>query len=260
MASVYGMLNSDYANFARDIAAESGELIKEHWARGTVQVDRKADKTVVTETDRAVETLMRERIKANYPTHGIIGEEFGNENEDAEYVWILDPIDGTVSYVHGIPLYGSLFGLLHHGQPIIGVIHQPNLGQLCIGDGKETLINGTPVGVSGKTDLAAATLLCTDPRRAETHQNGPAFQNLIQQVETYRGWGDCYGYLMVACGRADMMLDPVLSLWDLLPLIPIIRGAGGIITDFQGKDAVKGKSCVAATPALHPQIMDILNA
>lgn len=254
------MIDPQYLQFAHELARESEELILKHWKRGGLAVSLKADRTVVTETDQEVETMMRERIKAAFPEHGIIGEEFGNENEDAEYVWILDPIDGTVSYVHGIPLYGSLYGLLHRGQPILGVINQPNLGQLCIGDGETTTLNGEPIHCGDKQDLSEAVLLCTDPRRPHHHQNGPAFDALIRQVHTYRGWGDCYGYLMVATGRADVMLDPIMSPWDLLPLIPIIRGAGGVITDWQGEDPVKGNSAIAASPAIHAAVLKALQS
>src|SRR5690554_2137129 len=133
---------TEYVNFTEKLALETGELIREHWNRSAVAVDYKADKTVVTETDRAAETLMRERIKETFPQHGIIGEEFGSENEDADFVWILDPIDGTLSYVNRIPLFGTLFGLLYKGAPIVGCINQPILHQLCIGDGQRTTFNG----------------------------------------------------------------------------------------------------------------------
>lgn len=249
------MIDPQLTDFARELADESAELILKHWRRGGLNVSLKADRTVVTETDREVETMMRERIKQTFPDHGIIGEEFGNDNEDAEWVWILDPIDGTVSYVHGIPLFGSLYGLLHNGQPVLGVINQPILEQLCIGDGQTTTLNGQALHCADKQDLGDAVLLCTDPRRPHNHQDGPAFDRLINKVHTYRGWGDCYGYLMVATGRADVMLDPVMSLWDLLPLIPIIRGSGGVITDWSGADPVKGTSAIAASPALHAAIL-----
>ncbi len=253
------MTESPFYNFAVDLAQESAELILKHWCRGGLNVSLKADRTVVTETDREVELRMRERIKATYPDHGIIGEEYGNDRADAEYVWILDPIDGTVSYVHGIPLFGCLFGLLHHGQPILGVIQQPILDQLCIGDGTMTTLNGLPLHCGSKTELSEAVLLCTDPRRPHVHQDGPAFDRLIRKVHTYRGWGDCYGYLMVASGRADVMLDPVMSPWDLLPLVPILRGAGAVITDWAGNDPVKGASAIAASPAIHAAVLQELH-
>ncbi len=248
-----------YAEFAGQLACESAELIRKHWKRGSLNVSLKPDRTVVTETDQEVEMMMRNRIKEKFPDHGIIGEEYGNENENAEYVWILDPIDGTVSYVHGIPLFGSLYGLLHKGQPILGVINQPILEQYCIGDGDKTTINGQPVRVADKKDLSETTMLFTDFRRAGTHWDGPAFDKLINTVHTIRGWGDCYGYLMVACGRADIMVDPIMSPWDLLPLIPIITGAGGAITDWQGKNPVTGSSAIASNPTLHGQIVEMLN-
>lgn len=252
------MIDPQYLQFAHELARESEELILKHWKRGGLAVSLKADRTVVTETDQEVETMMRERIKAAFPEHGIIGEEFGNENEDAEYVWILDPIDGTVSYVHGIPLYGSLYGLLHRGQPILGVINQPNLGQLCIGDGETTTLNGEPIHCGDKQDLSEAVLLCTDPRRPHHHQNGPAFDALIRQVHTYRGWGDCYGYLMVATGRADVMLDPIMSAWDCAPFAPILREAGGYFGDWQGNHTIYGQEALSTNEALLSQTLAII--
>lgn len=245
--------------FTRKLAEDSGELIRQHWQRSDIAVSTKADKTVVTETDQAVERMMREQIKAAFPEHGIIGEEYGNENENAEYVWVLDPIDGTISYVHGVPLFGSLFGLLHNGQPIIGCIHQPILRQLMIGDGDVTTLNGKPVNVSDVDEIADAELLTTDPRRPHQHFDGAKFDSLCDEAKLLRSWGDCYGYLMVACGRADAMLDPILNLWDLLPLIPVIRGAGGIITDWEGNDPVNGSSAIVANPILHAQLLEYLN-
>jgi myo-inositol-1(or 4)-monophosphatase len=255
---VSNLLDSDYGTFAVELAHETGSLIQKHWQRGALNVERKRDRTVVTETDQEVERLMRQRIKDRFPEHGIIGEEYGNENESAEWVWILDPIDGTLSYIHQIPLFGSLYGLLHNGQPVLGVIHQPILGQLCIGDGQRTLFNGEPCQVSGKTDVESATVLCTDPRRAAIHHNGPAWERFVSGAELLRSWGDCYGYMMVATGRADLMCDPILSPWDLLPLIPIIRGAGGTITDWNGNDPVQGKSALAGTPLLHAKAVAAL--
>lgn len=246
-------------DFAADLARTSGDLILRHWEAGGLHVERKADATVVTRTDREVEAHLRQRIEERYPHHGIIGEEYGSDREDAEWVWVLDPIDGTVSYIHGIPLFGSLIGLLHQGQPVLGVIHQPILRQLCIGDGEVTHLNGQVVRVAEAPDLAEATLLVTDPCLVPRYQDAAAFERLTARCGTFRGWGDCYGYLMVACGRAHLMLDPVLNPWDLLPLIPVIRGAGGIITDWKGRDAVTATAAIAAPPRLHAAALAVLN-
>lgn len=244
--------------FARSLAEASGRLITERFGRAEMTVDIKDDLSIVTETDRDVETMLREMIHAIHPDHGIIGEEFGAETPDAEYVWTLDPIDGTISFVSGVPLFGTLIGLMHNGEPILGVIHQPVLGEMMIGDGEKTTLNGREVGVRPCLRLEDATLLTTDPNLADRFQDGAKFQALRRSAAMTRTWGDCYGYLMLASGRADIMVDPIMNQWDLIPLIPIIRGAGGVITDWDGGDPVTGNSLVAAGPGLHSEVLEIL--
>ncbi|MGF1616377.1 MAG: histidinol-phosphatase [Acidimicrobiia bacterium] len=244
--------------FARSLAEASGRLIAGRFTRKEMTVDIKDDLSIVTETDRDVEAMLREMIHAIHPDHGIIGEEFGVEAPDAEFVWTLDPIDGTISFVSGVPLFGTLIGLMHHGEPILGVIHQPVLGELLIGDGERTTLNGRAVSMRPCSRLAEATLLTTDPNLADRFQDGAKFQALRRSTAMTRTWGDCYGYLMLASGRADIMVDPIMNQWDLIPLIPIIRGAGGVITDWQGGDPATGNSIVAAGPGLHSQVLEIL--
>jgi myo-inositol-1(or 4)-monophosphatase len=244
--------------FARSLAEASGRLIRERFAAGDVEFDTKADHSMVTKTDRDVEHMLREMIHAIHPDHGIIGEEYGTETTDAEFVWTLDPIDGTISFVSGVPLFGTLIGLMQNGQPILGVIHQPVLGEMMIGDGEKTTLNGREVSIRPCSRLEDATLLTTDPNLADRFQDGAKFQELRRSTSMTRTWGDCFGYLMLASGRADIMLDPIMNQWDLMPLIPIIRGAGGVITDWQGGDPVTGNSIVAAGSDLHPQILEIL--
>jgi len=251
-------MGSGLIEFARSLAEASGRLIRERFAAGDVEFDTKADHSMVTETDRDVEQMLREMIHAIHPDHGIIGEEFGSEGTDAEFVWTLDPIDGTISFVSGVPLFGTLIGLMQNGQPILGVIHQPVLEEIMIGDGEKTTLNGREVAVRPCNRLEDATLLTTDPGLADRFQDGAKFQALRRSTAMTRTWGDCYGYLMLASGRADIMLDPIMNQWDLMPLIPIIRGAGGVITDWHGGDPVIGNSIVAAGPGLHPQVLAAL--
>ena len=246
--------------FARELAEESGELIRRYFRAPGLTVDVKADQTPVTDADRGAEDLMRRRIRARFPEHGILAEEFGSERLDAEYVWVLDPIDGTKSFVSGVPLFGTLIGLLHLGQPILGAIHQPVLRELCLGDGRTTTLNGQPVRVRPTARLADAVLLASDATTAASHQDGAAWDRLVAKARWLRTWGDCYGYLLVASGHADVMTDPVMSPWDLLPLVPVIRGAGGVITDWHGDDPVRGTSIVAANPTLHAEVIACLGA
>ncbi len=241
------------------MAEASGELIRTRFEARAFETELKGDNSVVTETDRDAEQIMREMIAARYPDHGVIGEEFGVQSPDAEYVWTLDPIDGTISFVAGIPLFGTLIGLLKRGQPVLGIINQPISGEMMIGDNEETTLNGRQARVRPAASIAKATLLTTDPNLIDRHADTTRFEGLRQQVATTRTWGDCYGYLMIASGRADIMLDPIMNPWDSMPLIPIVRGAGGVITDWHGNDPVTGNSIVAATPSLHAMVISYLN-
>lgn len=244
--------------FVGELATASGDLIRRYFRQPGLRVDVKDDATPVTEADQGAEDLMRRAIRARFPDHGILAEEMGSERLDAEYVWVLDPIDGTKSFVSGVPLFGTLIGLLHRGQPILGAIHQPILRELCLGDGRTTTLNGVPVRVRGTARLEDAVLLTSDPTMPARHRDGAAWNRLVERVRWVRTWGDCYGYLLVASGHADVMTDPVMAPWDLLPLIPVVRGAGGVITDWKGGDPVRSDSIVAANAQLHPEVIACL--
>jgi len=250
----------EFSDFMRTLAEKSGEVINPYFAQATIAVETKEDKTIVTQADREAETAMRRMIRKAYPQHGILGEEFGTENESAEFVWTLDPIDGTISFASGCPLFGTLIGLLHNGKPLLGAIHNPLLNQLCIGNNTETTLNGRAVKLRDTQQISKATLLTTDVAGIARYQNKNRFDKLLAQTHLFRTWGDCYGYLLVACGGADIMLDPIMNPWDILPLVPIIQGAGGVITTWSGGDAARGDSCVAANGFLHPKVLEILNS
>ncbi len=245
--------------FAEQLAIESGRFIARHYGQVDLGVEIKADDSPVTLADRGAEELMRALIHQAYPQHGIIGEELGNYQEDAEWVWVLDPIDGTKSFVTGVPLFTTLIALLHRGQPVLGAIHQPILNQLLVGDNTTSTLNGQPVRVRSGRPLSQATVLTSDPLNPEKYQNGPAYEALIRRARLTRTWGDGYGYLLLASGWADVMLDPIMNPWDIQALIPVVRGAGGIITDWQGRDPVKASSIIAAAPSLHAEIIAALN-
>jgi histidinol-phosphatase len=251
-----------YRSFAIELAERSGELIRPYFGGSSdaLGIELKADETIVTRADRDAEALMREMIRARFPDHGVRGEEYGDDRPDAEFVWMLDPIDGTISFASASPLFGTLIALLHNGEPFLGAINQPVLRQLCVGDGETTTLNGREVHVRQTPGLADATLLLTDLLDVPKYQDGPAFESLMQEVRLVRTWGDCYGYLLVATGHADIMCDPIMNAWDIAALIPVIRGAGGVISDWQGKDAVGAKSIVATTSqALHDEVIRRLN-
>nr|MCU0364488.1 inositol monophosphatase family protein [Ignavibacteriaceae bacterium] len=236
----------------------SSEIIKTYF-RTKLTVDSKSDNSPVTIADKKAEEVMRELISKHFPDHAIIGEEFGQTNQDAEYTWILDPIDGTKSFICGAFSFGTLIGLLKNGQPILGVYNHPILNDFLIGDNLITEINGSKTVIRNCNDLSKAVLLTTDHLNVKKYQNIEKFNSLIQKVKLYRNWGDCYGYYLLVTGYADVMIDPIMSSWDLLPLIPIIQGAGGTITDYQGNDPVKGKSAVASSPDIHSEIISLLN-
>jgi len=249
---------AEYKNFCTELANTSASIIKQYF-RKSITVETKADDSPVTIADKKAEEIMSELILKNFPTHGIFGEEFGETNKDAEYKWILDPIDGTKSFICGAYSFGTLIGLLKNGVPILGVYNHPILSDFLIGDNLETRINGEITTLRNCSDLGSAILLTTDHLNVEKYQNIYKFNKLTRKVKLYRNWGDCYGYYLLSTGYADIMIDPIMSPWDLLPLIPIVKGAGGVITDYQGNDPIKGKSAVAASPQIHSSIISILN-
>jgi histidinol-phosphatase len=250
----------EFTEFIYTLAEKSGDMIRPYFAQANLGVEIKEDQTPVTQADREAEAAMRALIRKAYPHHGILGEEFGPENASAEFVWTLDPIDGTISFASGCPLFGTLIGLLHDDRPVLGAIHHPILNQLCIGNNTETTLNGRAVQLREVHHLSEATLLTTDIASIGKYQKKDGFEKLLQQARLFRTWGDCYGYLLVASGGADIMLDPIVQPWDVLPLIPIIRGAGGVITTWSGTEASKGNSCLATNKLLRPQVLEILNS
>lgn len=244
--------------FLLEITKLSGSIIKEYF-RKTPTFEIKKDNSPVTIADKKAEEILRKEITKRFPDHGIIGEEFGIENENAEYKWILDPIDGTKSFIAGAHTFGTLIGITKNDIPLIGLIHQPLLDEFLIGDNQIAEFNGNRVKVSEKTELKDCLLLTTDHLNFYTYQNGENFEKLIRKVGVYRMWGDCYGYLLLSCGFADIMIDPIMSIWDIAALVPIVKGAGGTITDIKGSDPMKGNSIVAANEALHKLIIAELN-
>lgn len=256
-----GVTPDPYREFIVELAHKSGEFIRPFYGQADLKVDLKADKSPVTAADRGAERLMRELIGWKFPAHGIVGEEYGSEREDADFVWVLDPIDGTKSFTASVPLFGTLIALLHHGQPVLGCIHQPILGELLVGDGSVTTLNGVPVRTRQTRQIEDATVLTSDPSILTKHRGGPGFQGLMGRARIARSWGDCYGYLMVATGRADVMYDPVMNLWDIAALVPIVRGAGGVITNSEGGAPYPSDSTVAsANQKIHSQVLAALGA
>ena len=249
-----------YRSFIAELAERSGDFIRPFFAQPDLVIETKSDDSPVTAADRGAEQLLRQLIAKRFPTHGVIGEEFGNENATADFVWVLDPIDGTKSFAAACPLFGTLIALLYQGEPVLGVIHLPVLHQLFVGDNVTTTLNGRRVRTRPTTRLADSTLLTSDTLNLAKYQNGAACEHVVQQAKLFRTWGDCYGYTLVAGGWADVMLDPIMNPWDIAALVPVVRGAGGVITDWHGGNPVNsGSTVAAATPELHAQVIALLN-
>jgi histidinol phosphatase-like enzyme (inositol monophosphatase family) len=241
-----------------ELAGLSGDFIRPFFGRADLKVELKADQSPVTAADRGAEELMRDLIRNKFPGHGIVGEEFGSENEGSEFVWVLDPIDGTKSFTAAVPLFGTLIALLHDGLPVLGCIHQPILRQLLIGDNLSATLNGRAVRTRTARRIEDATMLTSDPIAIE---RVPGYQSLMGRAKLARTWGDCYGYLLVATGWADVMFDPMMNLWDIAALVPVIRGAGGVITDSKGGAPYPAGSIVAVAGAeLHGQVIAAINS
>jgi histidinol phosphatase-like enzyme (inositol monophosphatase family) len=219
--------------FAEELAETSGAIIRRYF-RAPLQVDAKADESPVTVADREAEAALRARIEAAYPEHGIFGEEFGRVREGAEHLWLLDPIDGTKAFISGKPMFGTLIALLDRGAPVLGIIDQPVLRERWVGAaGQPTTFNGAPARTRPCADLANATLNTTSPDmfRGADRQS---FERLTAAVRLPHYGGDCYGYGLLALGFIDLVVEAELKPYDFAPLIPIIEGAGGIITDWAG--------------------------
>lgn len=244
--------------FVKHLADESGKIIRPYFKK-KIHIDAKADNSPVTIADKKAEEKLREIIMKEFPAHGIIGEEFGSYQSDAEFVWALDPIDGTKSFIGGSVTFGTLIGLMKNNYPVLGAINQPILNEFLIGDNEESFLNGEKVSFRSINNFSDAVLLTTDHLNIEKYKDIKRFEELIHKVKLYRQWGDCYGYLLAASGYADIMIDPIMNIWDTMALIPIIKGAGGIITDYEGNDVLKGNSAIAASKGLHGEVIKILN-
>jgi histidinol-phosphatase len=216
----------------------------------------KRDGTPVTIADRAAEQAARDWLRRRFPDDGVLGEELGEDRPGAKRRWLLDPIDGTKTFVRGVPLWGSLIALHEEEQVLVGAIYCPAVGELVVAaPGAGCWWNGSRCAVSAVGELAAATILTTDDRFTGFPSRASSWHQLTSHVAMSRTWGDCYGYLLVATGRAELMTDPVLSAWDAAALVPIIAEAGGVYTDWRGcTSAFSGAGVIATNAALAGQL------
>jgi myo-inositol-1(or 4)-monophosphatase len=241
----------DFSHFVNELASLSGQAILPFF-RSAIAAEDKSRGGVfdpVTEADRAGEVAMRQLIKRSFPTHGIVGEEFGPEREDAEYVWVLDPIDGTRAFIAGVPTWGTLIGLNRNGTPCFGMMHQPFTAERFFGDGG----SATYLGPGGErklrtrrcASLSEATLSTTSPKLFSGEELR-AYDRVESVTRLTRYGYDCYAYCMLAAGHVDLVIETGLKPYDIVALIPIIEGAGGIVTAWDGGSAANGGSVIAA--------------
>lgn len=254
--------SQDLVDLAERLADASGAVIRRYFRKG-IEADDKADASPVTVADREAEAAIRELLAARAPGHGIVGEELGRENEGAELVWVLDPIDGTKAFITGKPLFGTLIALLHRGRPVLGVIDQPVLGDRWLGAlGRPTLWNGSPARVRACAGLSLARLSTTGPQYFPPAA-ARAFGAVAARAKLLSYGGDCYQYGLVASGSIDVVVEHGLKLHDFAALVPVITGAGGIMTDWEGRplDAASAGDVVAAgDPRAHAEVLAALRA
>jgi len=238
------------------VAREAGKHTLKYFNPDTA-VEFKADKSPVTQADKEVELLVRDRILAKFPTHSILGEEHGTIVGDPNYQWIIDPIDGTKSFIHGVPLYSTLVGLQIKGKPTVGVIYLPATDDIIFAaTGLGCTHNDKPARVSSVNTMADALVLCSDPVMALDRSD--AYLTLARQCKYSRTWGDAYGYYLVATGRAEVMIDPAMNPWDCAAIIPVIQEAGGWCSAWSGQVTIDGGDLFACNAKLAGQVKHVL--
>jgi inositol-phosphate phosphatase / L-galactose 1-phosphate phosphatase / histidinol-phosphatase len=252
---------SEFASFAETLVDASREIILGYW-RQDLEIIDKADESPVTIADRSAEARIREMIEARYPDHGIAGEEYGRVRMDADYVWSLDPVDGTKAFISGSPLFGTLVALLHHGVPVLGVVDVPAMRERWIGgEGLATRLNGKPVKTRQGQTLEQATVGSTSPSMF-TGADAERIARIHDRVKLPIWGGDCYIYGLVALGTIDLVIEKGMSDYDYLAPSAVIKAAGGVVTSWEGDALGIGTtdSVVAAgDPKLHAEVIRLLN-
>jgi histidinol phosphatase-like enzyme (inositol monophosphatase family) len=247
-------------DFAVMLARGAGHITLKYFRRQP-ETSRKSDGSFVTVADREAESYLRRQIAERFPDDGILGEEEGELAGRSGRRWIVDPIDGTFAFVHGVPFYGVLIALEIENEMKVGVVNIPALGEIIsAAKGCGCLLNGEATRVSATARLDEALLLCTDFQAADKHGLKARMEQLQRRARVNRTWGDCYGYVLVATGRADVMLDPIMNLWDCAPLLPIMEAAGGTFTDWRGVRTVDGGNAIATNGFLFAEVMQIVES
>jgi histidinol phosphatase-like enzyme (inositol monophosphatase family) len=250
--------------FAQSIALEAGDLTLTHYRRRGLPVQTKRDGSPVTIADQEAERRLRTLVEDRFPHDAILGEEFGDKPGTSGFRWVFDPIDGTKSFVCGVPLYGTMVACLHDAEPVVGVINMPALGEMVSGaKGLGCWLDRTglprePARVSGVRDLREAVFVYTAPEVYSQAGCWDLFHRLSHAARLSRGWSDCYGCVLVATGRADVWVEPTVALWDVAAALPIIEEAGGRYTDLSGRRDVTTGSCLATNGFLHDDAMRVV--
>jgi len=251
---------------ARELAVAAGRRTLQAFYNRDFHAEMKADHTPVTEIDRQTEQFLRDEILARFATDGIVGEEFDAVSGQSGFRWILDPIDGTKSFISGVPLYGTMVGVEVEGEPHMGAVYIPGLAEGIYAArglgawhfrGEET---PRPARVSQQTDLAKAVVVTSEIETFGQRNAAELYQQLAEQVYFLRTWGDCYGYLLVATGRVDVMIDPILSIWDAAAVSPILTEAGGVFVDWQGRSRIDSGDALGTNPDLGEQLLELTRA
>lgn len=255
----------DRLNLAVEAAREAGWIALEHFGSADLIVEHKADDSPVTAADRRAEEHLRHRIAESFPEDSVHGEELPDRAGDSPFRWILDPIDGTKSFIHGVPLFGTLVGVERDGEPILGVIYIPGTDESVYaakGNGA-WYVRGKgrpqPARVSSCPRLAQGLFLTSEIKLWWDLGRDEAFRRVQAAARLARTWGDCYGYLLVATGRAELMVDPKMAVWDAAPLLPILEEAGGTFTDWQGTPTIRGGDGVGTNGLLLDEVLELLH-
>jgi histidinol phosphatase-like enzyme (inositol monophosphatase family) len=245
-------------DFAHQIAWRAGKITLRYF-QGDLAVDHKADESPVTVADRESEAFLRAAISARYPDHAILGEEEGlTGGAGASHRWILDPIDGTKSFVRGVPLYGVMVALVREGEPVLGVVNLPAMGEVVYAArGQGTWWNGRPCRVSATASLRESLVVGTIAHGYEEYGKGESFQRILKACGLFRTWGDCYGHLLVATGRAEVAIDPIMNVWDSAALFPILQEAGGTFTDWGGTPTIEGDEAFSTNGAVLQELLEL---